>query len=37
MILYVPADIPTADILTLQAKGFILIYDFDKEGLFGWM
>lgn len=33
MILYVPADMSTEDILTLRAKGFDLIFDFDKEGV----
>lgn len=37
MKIYVPADISTKDILTLRAKGYILIFDFDKEGICGSM
>ena len=37
MFLFVPADISTEDILTLQGRGFELIFDFDKEGICGWM
>ena len=34
MKLYVPADISTENILALQGRGFELVYDFDKEGVF---
>lgn len=37
VILYVPADISTEDIIKLQKRGYSLIYDFDKEGLYGWL